>query len=298
MKFNYEALASELGITGRKSGQQLIGLCPLHQDTRPSFSLNLQHGAWTCFAKCGAGGFPHLVMRIQEVTLSAAHDWMLQQSELMPVKNPEIALVQEEADMRWLHRFQSIGRNVLPQWWFDRGFTWDTANTWDIRYDEDAAQIIIPFYQCSPPKNWVDNLLRGTVTRNLKQGPKYQNSSGLPRSKYLYGLTHGSGDVIYLTEGPLDCLAFAQEGMPSAAILGVRLSDEHIKILLGFSEICLALDNDGAGWEARDEIARRLLNSGRLTTQVTEFIYPEGMKDPGECIGQLAQLARHRKPIG
>lgn len=296
--YNYEELANQLGITGRKSGQQLVGQCPLHQDTKPSFSLNIQSGLWTCFARCGAGNFSGLVHRIQGGTIAEAHDWMLQAQALMPVRNPSIPEpAPDTIDLRWMHKFQSISRSVLPQWWFDRGFTWDTANKWDIRYDEDAVQLIIPFYDRSPPGNWVDNLLRGTITRNLKTGPKYQNSPGLPRSKYLYGLTHRSGDIIYLTEGPLDCLAFADEGLPSAAILGVKLSDDHIKLLLGFSEICLALDNDEAGHQARDEITQRLFDSGRLSSQVTEFIYPASAKDPGECIGYLASFAQHRRPI-
>jgi len=29
--------------------------CPFHEDTRPSFAVNLQSGAWCCFAGCGRG---------------------------------------------------------------------------------------------------------------------------------------------------------------------------------------------------------------------------------------------------
>lgn len=39
----------------RKNGQELTALCPFHQDTRPSFSLNVEQGVYNCFS-CGAKG--------------------------------------------------------------------------------------------------------------------------------------------------------------------------------------------------------------------------------------------------
>ncbi len=39
----------------RKGGQELTGLCPFHDDTRPSFSLNVEQGVYNCFS-CGAKG--------------------------------------------------------------------------------------------------------------------------------------------------------------------------------------------------------------------------------------------------
>ena len=47
--------------------RQLKALCPLHQETKPSFYLDLELGIWHCFG-CGRGGslrdllaalFPH-----------------------------------------------------------------------------------------------------------------------------------------------------------------------------------------------------------------------------------------------
>ncbi len=39
----------------RKGGQELTALCPFHEDTRASFSLNVQEGIYNCFS-CGAKG--------------------------------------------------------------------------------------------------------------------------------------------------------------------------------------------------------------------------------------------------
>lgn len=39
------------------SGDQVIGLCPFHEDTSDSFSANVKTGQWVCFAGCGQGNF-------------------------------------------------------------------------------------------------------------------------------------------------------------------------------------------------------------------------------------------------
>jgi hypothetical protein len=39
----------------RRSGHQLVGICPLHSERHPSFFVNREKQVWKCFG-CGAGG--------------------------------------------------------------------------------------------------------------------------------------------------------------------------------------------------------------------------------------------------
>ncbi|MCP4022295.1 MAG: hypothetical protein GY729_10670, partial [Desulfobacteraceae bacterium] len=43
------------GIVLKKKGKNYIGLCPFHEDTDPSLSVNPAKKLWNCFG-CGAGG--------------------------------------------------------------------------------------------------------------------------------------------------------------------------------------------------------------------------------------------------
>jgi DNA primase len=43
------------GISLKKNGKSYFGLCPFHDDTNPSFSVNPTKNLWQCFG-CGAGG--------------------------------------------------------------------------------------------------------------------------------------------------------------------------------------------------------------------------------------------------
>jgi DNA primase len=48
-------LAERHGVRLRRSGRCLVGLCPLHEETTPSFTLYPQQNSYFCFG-CGAGG--------------------------------------------------------------------------------------------------------------------------------------------------------------------------------------------------------------------------------------------------
>ena len=47
---------SEYGVIKKAkiTGDQLIGLCPFHDDSNNSFSVNLKTGQWHCFAETAA----------------------------------------------------------------------------------------------------------------------------------------------------------------------------------------------------------------------------------------------------
>ena len=49
------ALIESRGITLKKNGKSYKGLCPFHDDTNPSLSVNPSTNLWQCFG-CNAGG--------------------------------------------------------------------------------------------------------------------------------------------------------------------------------------------------------------------------------------------------
>lgn len=42
--------------TLRKSGNNLVGVCPLHEDHGPSFTVFTKQNRWHCFGSCSCGG--------------------------------------------------------------------------------------------------------------------------------------------------------------------------------------------------------------------------------------------------
>jgi DNA primase len=48
-------VVTRCGVHLRKQGRSLVGLCPFHKETQPSFSVSPESGLWHCFG-CGRGG--------------------------------------------------------------------------------------------------------------------------------------------------------------------------------------------------------------------------------------------------
>jgi DNA primase catalytic core len=51
-----QRLAEARGIKLRRSGKELIGLCPFHKDTKPSLCIDPAKNKWDCKGACGEGG--------------------------------------------------------------------------------------------------------------------------------------------------------------------------------------------------------------------------------------------------
>jgi DNA primase catalytic core len=55
-EISVERLAEARGIKLRRSGKELIGLCPFHKDTNPSLNIDPVKNVWSCKGACGVGG--------------------------------------------------------------------------------------------------------------------------------------------------------------------------------------------------------------------------------------------------
>lgn len=177
----------------------------------------------------------------------------------------------------WREYYHSLSNNVMPQWFFNRGFTWSTVTRWDIRYDPSNDGIVVPV-------TWKGELV-GTVSRPLYGIPKYQNSPNLPKSEILFGEISSAKNEIIITEGLLDALWLWQLGYHAVSILGDSLSQKQSDILQAhrFGQIILSLDNDEAGKKGTQDAIELLFKSGWLLTQISIIKFPTGKKDPQDC---------------
>ena len=72
-EISVQRLAEGRGIKLRRSGKELIGLCPFHKDTHPSLNIDPVKNVWHCKGACGEGGDVILwVMRAEGVSFTHA----------------------------------------------------------------------------------------------------------------------------------------------------------------------------------------------------------------------------------
>lgn len=290
MKYSDRIIPSDrimkaLGLSGQPSGNNLYIRCPLHNDSSPSFSFNIENGLWICFGKCGQGSLDQLVSRVMGMTLLDAHHYLLQMSEpnssylenlLHPAEKDE--LLEEIMDEEGLEVF-------CPDWFKDRGFDESDIDRWNIKCGYDCS-IYIP----------LDN---GYIKRfSPPSAIRYQYSVGLKKSEKLFGFSKISFPVrsIIVVEGPLDAMWGVKNGFNTVAILGSFISDIQMDLLskLNPEEVCLALDYDAAGFKAVQIFERK--NKGRFN--ITVLPIPDGAKDIQDMsYNQLQNSYNNRLPI-
>jgi DNA primase len=85
------------GVSLTQRGKQLVGLCPLHPDTEPSFIIDAKKQLWNCLGACHEGGDVYrFVMKADGVDFREAH-------RRLGENEPEAKSVAVE-DQQWLER--------------------------------------------------------------------------------------------------------------------------------------------------------------------------------------------------
>jgi len=262
--------------------------CPFHgPDKHPSLSVNLSLGKWICHTGCGQGSLAGLISEHLEISLLAAERLAFDDG----IKAIDFFDVEEEDDTLPIPEIEiPYDSSSVPEWIFDRGFTKTSLKRWECGINAEHGSLVIPVMdENSRNIGWIE---RHRPSSNFR----YQYSTGLPKSKILFGLpqsqTHGK-NYICITEGALDSIWLDQNGFPSVALLGVFLSSRQKELLknTGVSEIILCLDNDVAGIKATEYVSREMSQYCPISR-----ITLEGVKDVQDVrdYTQLNQILNER----
>lgn len=132
-------------------------------------------------------------------------------------------------------------------------------------------KIIIPFI--------ADGRITFLQGRRVDKGdPKYLHLRG--RQVPLYNADTlanlSKGDTVYVCEGVFDAMMLEQNGYPAVAILGVNNFKEDMTTLFKGLKVVLCLDNDKAGKEGVQTIAKMFIKKGQ---QVFTKDLPDNIKD-------------------
>ena len=75
-KAEYTAAISKEKL--RISGDSLLGLCPFHHESNPSFSVDLKTGKWNCFTEGESGNFITFWAKLHGVDSGTAYKEILE----------------------------------------------------------------------------------------------------------------------------------------------------------------------------------------------------------------------------
>ena len=279
--------------------------CPFHaNDVNPSLLVNLENGSWFCFGCQRTGDAQRFVQMMEQKYNGMGDLKALQQyykilksnkysnikidvAQIRKAQKPQKQLYNEAYD--YYHGLRTVdwetdddsevvaAREYMEQ----RGFSSSVLNTTKAKVTYNSAYgIIFPMMDNRKFKGWVCRTMR----KDIEAKRKYLYNEGFSRATTLVG-NYGKEKYIIVVEGYMDRLKFVEHDLDEnvVAILGWKMSKQQEDKLKqsGVQFIISALDNDEAG-----QIGTRYLKTVFGVTNVVEWQYLKGVKDPGEMSKQ------------
>ena len=264
---NKEFVERHLKVCG-KAGNEWQCLCPYHDDSHPSFSINVENGVFICFA-CGVKGTMndlavHLGVAGAEPSTPEGEEERLGrlQTALKGLRDATPSYSPWGTQHPVLPESHLVRFNYSHGYWEERGLSPAIQETFDLGYDPIRNHGIIPLRAYGGE-------LVGVIRRQLEKDahPRYLYPRGFKISEHLFGAHmarnhRGETDIsgrLAIVEGSLDCIACWDAGIPAVALLGSRLSDVQYALLqkLGSTFMVAMTDRDEAGRKAAQSLGER-----------------------------------------
>ena len=252
------AVLERLGVAITTVGDTEVGgRCPVHhlvvgkEDRSPSWSMNLYSGLWICYS-CGAkGNLSQLVLQLTDSSDEAmlVNEHILRSGlDRLKAGVPDPVDSLPSVDLSVFRKFKSVPEQLLEY----RRIDPEVAQRFGIRWDPQPRHWIIPII--SPTGDlWGWQAKGKDYFRNIP--------TGVPKSRTLFGIERFKAQIAVLLESPLDVvrLASLRPGLLThgLATFGAHVSTEQLNLLSRWADtIVIALDNDEAGIEAAQKVAR------------------------------------------
>lgn len=271
------AALDRLGIDYEVRGNEAAACCPAHEDTHPSWSINLDTGMHHCFA-CGfGGGFASLVRQLTGKSWGDARQWQKQQrarSAWRPARVPQPA---QDSSWKYTEAALLMLDDAPAEALSARRLTLDSARAFGIKWNTPKQSWVLPIRDHA-------GKLMGWQEKNehlVRNRPR-----AVRKSEALFSAgtaAYGRGSI--LVESPLDAARLFAAGFGCGrGSFGVSVSDQQLAALWNIDgPVMYALDNDPAGIRE----THRLLRLGLDTQRVRVFNYgSSAAKDVGEMTDQ------------
>jgi DNA primase len=309
----------------RRSGaENVMALCPFHDDTTASFAMSLVTGVYFCHA-CHAKGNLRTFFRnlgLDQQTVEYKHGLLIEEAgKNLPVKpdatRPREIWVNLESSIpeKLLGLFDHDVSAMLPQ------FHPDTLNHFDVGWDGWHHRITFPIRDLggkligiSGRAVYPDQKPRYKVydteytAWHMPQRIGWNKRTALWNAHDVYPpvvVSTNPGDIyVVVVEGFKAGMAVWQAGIRNVVgLLGSYLSWEHEWMLVRMgAPVYLFLDNNRAGWTGQIDAAKRLVSDG-LMVKLVEYparLYDDEDAQPDSCTQdelteQMARAPRYEE---
>ena len=261
----------------KRSGANMVGLCPFHNEKTPSFTVNKAKGIYKCFGCGKSGDDVQFLMDHENFDYIQAIKWLAnklnieveQESKTYELPPPRLEKLPAETISYFETR--GISNNTLLRLGITQSTEW-----------MPIAQKEIPVI-CF-------NYLRDGELVNIKYRGKGKDFRLHKNAELIFYNLDAIKDesTAIIVEGEIDALSLHEAGIynvvsvPNGASTGfmqLKYLDNCWHHFEDKEKIILFTDNDKPGNDLQDELSRRL---GR--DRCYKVIYPEGCKDANDIL--------------
>jgi len=276
----------------KRNGNWLTLLCPFHNESRPSFGINITSGSYNCFS-CGVTGtfemlLEHLNVEMDNVPILDVPD--MSKIRMKKEKN-------KKSKDRYSDKFRELDgsnkSNIIIKYLKSRGIynpnLYRSLKIGYIDYGDFKRRIVLPIFD-ERGKNvlWYEG-------RKIGRGePKYFRSknSNVKEILYPYHLVKKAENVV-IVEGLFDVIKLLSFGIPALCTFGSMIHPEQIALLARFTNVVMCFDNDKAGRKGMGKF-RKILLSTDLPSNYYYLRLPRKINDIGE-VKDKQQVMRYLK---
>lgn len=243
----YTAVIQKYKITG----DNLVGLCPFHQDRNDSFSVDLKTGKWHCFAEDEGGNFVTFWAKYQGIDTKEAYKEILARYGITP----------EHERQAQSTNASGLGSYTLERYSFDKrlpaDFLRDTCRV-DTGRDRDGTEYLrMPYF-------FEDGKEAAIRKRYAKKEFRWMRGS---KGKIcLYGEWRLPGirkaGYAVLVEGESDTQTLWYLGIPAIGIAGASMFKDYQTIGLQDLKLYIHKEPDGGGDTFYRKLTHALADTG------------------------------------
>ena len=303
--------STHLEVKHDSYGEKIIGTCPMHEDSNPSFMLRPESEVYSCFA-CGSGH--ELKTRDGRtynpktglVNLYKKH--IIETTGKQPHTREAVKFVSKYVDLdkkrkKIKQKFDKYDLAPLPEshlgaffpatghydYMKSRGFNKSFCDEHEIGFDRHRKRVVFPIRDANDDlvafngrsllsKEKIDSINKKRQAEDKGPYPRYRIYNKAPR-RFLLGnsvYTTRNKDSVIVVEASMDYLALRKYGYENVVcIYGSHVSNYQWSLIKHFKSIYAFFDNDSAGADG----AIKLIKEAKKNPDGPRILLPQYNED-------------------
>lgn len=246
---NYETEYRQYIKGAKRSGDDLIGRCPFHDDHNDSFSVNTKTGQWHCFTEGTGGNYVSFIAQLRNIDNKEAYKQILREHGVSDEKQ----FKPKEGQLTSLTLDEYAVRKKIPA-----DFLRDVCRLGTATHrDSDLSYVRIPYLD----ENGTEVTMRKRYGNKEFRWKRGSSGKIIPYGLWRMGEVRSVGWCV-VCEGESDTQSLWYMNIPALGVAGASLFKAPQAVMLSGLKLYLHIEPDAGGETFRSQMIKKLHEGG------------------------------------